>query len=108
MNAYCPPYTVSADGHIVGDDGFIVPRDFAEFWERYPRFIRGFLVRQYFEISLVEAIEADLVDYLRAPALGSNQDKIAAFDPERCYGANAPRFFRYIRRLLLTSLFSSA
>ena len=29
-------YAVSKDGHFVGDDGFVVPRSFEEFFERHP------------------------------------------------------------------------
>ena len=54
-SAFCMPspeikhmrekYTISEDGHIIGHDGFAVPKDFAEFYERFPRHARGFVYR---------------------------------------------------------------
>ena len=38
-------YTTSEDGHIIGHDGFVIPKDFAEFYERFPRHVRGFVYR---------------------------------------------------------------
>jgi hypothetical protein len=34
-------YTISEDGHFIGQDGFVVPRSFEEFFGRHPRYVRG-------------------------------------------------------------------
>ena len=39
------PFTV-VDGRYIGHDGFVVPKDFAEFYERYPRYVRNWVARR--------------------------------------------------------------
>jgi len=34
------PFTISADGHYIGQDGYAVPKDFAEFYEQQPNYVR--------------------------------------------------------------------
>lgn len=110
------PYTISEDGHFVGHDGFIVPRNFQEFYERYPRYVRGFVRRRWVYASEAECEdrESELLLHLmtlpeeskfRAPGFNGLeegcQDRIQIFHPDSAYGASAPRFFSYIGRILL-------
>jgi hypothetical protein len=110
------PYTISEDGHIVGHDGFVVPRDFREFYERFPRYVRGFVRRRWLRASEAECEDREselLIHLMTLPedskfrAAGFNgleegcQDRIQIFHPDSAYGASAPRFFSYINLCLL-------
>lgn len=110
------PYTISADGHIIGHDGFQVPADFAEFYERYPHFVRGFVRRRWQRASdaeIADRVSELLIHLMDLPAeskfraAGFNgretgcTDRIQIFHPDSGYGASAPRFFAYINLCLL-------
>ena len=43
-NGRSDPFT-TVDGHYVGHDGFVVPRDFYEFHERFPKYVRDWVGR---------------------------------------------------------------
>jgi hypothetical protein len=45
----CDPFSVR-DGRFVGHDGFVVPKDFDEFHERFPDYVRNW-VRRHTEAS---------------------------------------------------------
>jgi len=99
------PYTVSPDGHYVGCDGFVVPKNFAEFYEREPLSVRRFLMkklhRQVVDDALLD-MEHDLLLYLHylpeksKHRLEGKTDVISCFDPEKQHGANAKRFHNYL------------
>ena len=38
-NRKSDPFVV-VDGHYIGHDGFVVPKDFEEFYERFPLYVR--------------------------------------------------------------------
>jgi hypothetical protein len=115
------PYSISDDGHLIGDDGFIVPSSFEEFIERYPRYVRD-RVRLWSPNHgdwECEDQEGELVIFLmslpdkskfRVPGLNrfpdGCKDRIQTFDPDRAYGASAPRFFNYIKIILRNRLIS--
>jgi len=97
------------DGHYVGNDGFIVPKDFAEFYERFPDHIRRWVKRHADRSSSNEDIDdwtQDLCAHMSSlPATSDyrragKQDVIQTFDPFRHFGANLPRFLNYINRCL--------
>jgi hypothetical protein len=110
------PISMTLDGHFVGDDGFIVPRDFNEFYDRYPNYIRNWVKKKLGRFVVDEDIEdwtQDLIIHLkylptrskhRKP--GTNlrpkgcQDVIETFDPFQQYGASERRFRSYINRCL--------
>jgi hypothetical protein len=114
------PFTISADGHYVGKDGFIVPKDFGEFFERYPLRVRRWLtrrVRQRFSLDTILNLEQDLLVYLCTPAPNSRfrqrgangrpdgcRDVIQCFDPVRHFGATAARFHNFINLCLANRL----
>ena len=61
------PFSVR-DGRFVGDDGFVVPKNFDEFHERFPEYVRRW-VRRHIEASAsredIEDWTQDLLIYLR-------------------------------------------
>jgi hypothetical protein len=102
------PYTVR-DGRYVGHDGFVVPKDFDEFTQRYPHYIR-FWVRKHTERSArpedLEDWTQDLLIHMRylPPTYRyrkmGKEDIVQTFDPARHYGANQRRFLNYINLCL--------
>jgi hypothetical protein len=104
----------------VGEDGFIVPKDFAEFFERYPLRVRSWVTRRLqgrFCQDTILDLEQDLLVYLCALApdsrfrkKGANgradgcRDVIQCFDPARHYGATAGRFHNFINLCLANRL----
>lgn len=62
-------FTVSEDGHYVGADGFLVPRDFREFFDRDPFWVRRWVTRRVgrrFGQNAVFDLEQELLLYLCA------------------------------------------
>jgi hypothetical protein len=110
------PFTISEDGHYVGNDGFIVPKNFSEFYEFHRAYVRRWAMKHLFKPSVdddVMDLEADLLMHLhslpersKARTPGYNglpegcKDVIESFNPRLQYGASAPRFFNYIKRCL--------
>jgi|GEM_PF-2812675 len=91
--------STTPDGHVVGDDGFVVPKDFLDFHERYPKFIQTVV-----KMRMYHATDADraqrvlqLKRFLLAPPTGSIfVDRIAMFDPERRGDVSGPHFFSFV------------
>jgi hypothetical protein len=107
------PYFIAKDGHIIGNDGFIVPISFEEFVGRYPTYLRS-RVRVWAPYrSDTEDLESELAIFLMSLPADSKfrmesssrfpcgcKDRIQTFDPDRAYGASAPRFFNYTKLIL--------
>ncbi len=108
------PFTL-VDGHYIGHDGFVVPKNFDEFRERFPEYVRNW-VRTHVDRSTrkedVEDWTQDLLIHLRyLPATSKHrkagkQDVVQTFDPRKHHGANSARFFNYIN-LCLANKFRS-
>ncbi len=114
-------YSVSEDGHFIGQDGFVVPRSFEEFFERHPRYVRGRVrlcwpngtdsEREDHESELLIFLMS-LPDKSKFRALGYNgfpygcKDRIQTFNPDLAFGASGPRFFNYIKIILTNRLIS--
>jgi hypothetical protein len=113
-------YTVSKDGHFVGDDGFVVPRSFEEFFERHPRYVRGRVRLRWPNVSSAEREdrENELLIFLmtlpekskfRAPGYNGLpqgcRDRIQTFSPDHAYGASKPRFFNYVKSIRQTNAY---
>lgn len=103
------------NGHFVGHDGFVVPRDFAEFFERFPQYVAKWVSKRLWwraSITEVEDWTQELVMHLSSLPSGSKfrlagkKDVIQAFDPVRMYGANQARF-RYFINLCLANRFNT-
>lgn len=103
------------DGHNVGHDGFVVPKDFDEFHERFPEYVRNWVRRHVNRSTPKEDVEdwaQDLLIHLRyLPATSKHrkagkQDVVQTFDPCKHHGANSARFFNYIN-LCLANKFRS-
>jgi hypothetical protein len=113
-------FTIDPDGHYVGDDGFVVPKDFGEFFERYPLRVRRWVTRRLdrrFGQDWIVDLEQDLLLYLctlppdsRFRKKGANgrpdgcTDVIQCFDPVRHFGATAGRFHNFINLCLANRL----
>lgn len=97
------------DGRYIGHDGFVVPKDFPEFYERFPQYVRRWVSRHAGVCSSKEDIDEwtqDLCAHLSAlPATSryrkaGNRDVIQTFDPLRHFGANLSRFLNYVNLCL--------
>jgi hypothetical protein len=102
------PFTVK-DGRSVGSDGFAVPKDFAEFHERFPDYVHRWVNKHAAKSASQEDIEdwsQDLLIHLQRLPLTSKyreagkKDIVQTFDPLRHYGANEARFRNYINLCL--------
>lgn len=106
------PFTVNADGHYVGDDGFVVPMDFDEFYERYPKYVLNWVKKRLNRFAVdvdVEDWTQDLLIHMkflpvtskhRTPGANGRtsgcSDVIETFNPLQQYGASERRFRNYI------------
>lgn len=103
-NRNSDPFTV-VDGHYVGHDGFVVPRNFAEFHERFPEYVRHWFKKHAGRSTPkmdVEDWTHDLLIHLRHLPTASKhraagkEDVVQTFDPHKHHGASSARFFNYI------------
>ncbi len=110
------PFTVNADGHYVGDDGFVVPLDFDEFFERYPKYILNWVKKRINHFQVDDDVEdwtQDLIIHMKFLPSGSKyrrpgwngrpdgcQDVVETFNPYKQYGASERRFRNYINMCL--------
>ena len=102
------PFTVK-DGRSVGSDGFVVPKDFAEFHERFPDYVHRW-VGKHAGTSASEEDKEDwthdlLIHLSRLPLTSKyreagKKDVVQTFDPLKHYGANEARFRNYINLCL--------
>jgi hypothetical protein len=108
------PFTI-VDGHYVGHDGYVVPKNFDEFHERFPQYVRQWVRKYAHKLAQPEDLEdwaQDLLTHLRnLPATSKHrkagkQDVVQTFDPRKHHGANSARFFNYIN-LCLANKFRS-
>lgn len=113
-NRQSDPFTV-VDGHYVGHDGFVVPKNFHEFHERFPEYVRHWFRKhagRSTAIVDVEDLTQDLLIHLQHLPAGSKhraagkEDVVETFDPHKHYGASSARFFNYIN-LCLANRFRS-
>jgi hypothetical protein len=97
------------DEHYVGRDGFVVPKDFEEFCERFPQHVRNWVGRHVERSTPRQDVEdwtQDLLAHLCCLPLTSKyreagkRDIVATFDPYKHYGASSARFFNYINLCL--------
>lgn len=96
-------------GQYVGHDGFVVPRDFDEFYERFPQHVRNWVGRHVDRSTPKQDVEdwtQDLLIHLHCLPPNSKhreagkQDVVETFDPHKHYGASSARFFSYINGCL--------
>jgi len=102
------PFTIR-EGRYVGSDGFVVPKDFPEFFKRFPDYVQRWVSKHAPASASEEDIEdwtQDLLIHLSRLPLTSKyreagkKDIVATFDPLRHYGANEARFRSYINLCL--------
>jgi hypothetical protein len=104
----CDPFAIT-DGRFIGSDGFIVPRDFGEFYQRYPDYVRKWVGKHADRLAPREDLEdwtQDLLIHLyhlpptsKFRAAGK-EDIVETFDPMKHYGANQARFQNYVNLCL--------
>jgi hypothetical protein len=109
------PYTgdpIAVDavtGHFIGDDGFRAPKDFDEFYTRFPFYIRNWVTRRLGRYATGDDVEdwcQELVLHLKyLPANSKHRDAgcrdvIETFNPYRQYGASERRFRYYVNCIL--------
>jgi hypothetical protein len=113
-NRKSDPFTV-VDGHYIGQDGFVVPKNFGEFHERFPEYVRYWFKKHAGRSTPnpdVEDLAQDLLIHLEClPANSKHReagkhDIVQTFDPHKHYGASSARFFNYIN-LCLANRFRS-
>lgn len=102
------PFTIR-DGRYVGSDGFVVPKDFVEFHERFPDYVHRW-VSKHAPTSASEEDKEDwtqdlLIHLSRLPLMSKyreagKKDIVATFEPLRHYGADEARFRNYINLCL--------
>jgi len=103
------PFYISFDGHFIGEDGFVVPKDFDEFLERYPKYIATWVRRRLNGQGIEEDIEdwcQDLMIHMKyLPPKSKHRavgklDVIETFDPFSQYGASERRWRNYVNYCL--------
>ncbi|HWR15182.1 MAG TPA: hypothetical protein VN577_10155 [Terriglobales bacterium] len=95
-------------GHWVGADGFVCPKDFAEFYDRFPNYAQRWVAMNLRSLTYdradVEEWTNELLLFLmqRKPRQKTRKisDAIETFDPRRCEGASKSRWFRYLDAIL--------
>jgi hypothetical protein len=102
------PFTIR-DGRYIGHDGFVVPKDFGEFHERFPQYVRNWVRRHTDTSAQKEDLEdwtQDLLIHLQhlpptsKHRAAGNSDIVQTFDPHKHFGANQARFQNYINLCL--------
>lgn len=111
-------YSVSTDGHFVGADGFIVPKNFIEYYDRsytapdgkcLPMGVRRFVMKRLHKQQVDDQVfdmEQELLLHLSfLPPTSKHRkvgktDIIQCFDPAKQHGASAKRFHNFIARCL--------
>ena len=103
------PFYISEDGHFISQEGFVVPRDFEEFAERYPKYIENWVRRRLNGRGIEEDIEdwcQDLMIHMKyLPPTSKHRkngktDVFQTFDPFSQYGASERRWRNYINYCL--------
>ena len=111
-------------GNVGGADAFIVPRDFIEFYERYPVYVRNWVSKKLRKVSTHPDVEdwtntllahicavpkgkvVEATDEEEEKIVGGSLakrgfvDVINAFNPWAQYGASAKRFFSFVNTCL--------
>lgn len=118
------PYTIDAEGRFVGSDGFVVPKDFAEFFDRFPAHINNWVRRRTSAYAMSVEAKEDLCSDLLLHMMtvpensiysvpGANgltdgcKDRIQMFNPERIYGVTSNRFFWFVNGCLRNRFISN-
>jgi len=112
------PFTI-VDGHYVGDDGFVVPNNFGEFFVRFPAYIRMWVHKHAYWCPAADAedLAQDLILHIQHLPLSSKhrlpganhrpngcRDVIETFDPYKQHGASERRFLNYVNLCLANKL----
>jgi len=114
-------YTIAEDGHFIGADGFNVPRNAHEFFQRFPNHVRSFVDRHMMWHSVADRedrtselqiflLSLPPVSKFREPGYNGLPngctDRIQVFHPDNAHGASKPRFLAFINYMLLNAFIS--
>ncbi len=120
LHAIGDPFTVDSQGRWVGEDGFVVPRNFDEFYAvaEFQNFIRQ-IVHKEFKRHAAQIREEQVEDVVQELLLHccslSNESKYRAsgatdvvqtFCPVRQFGAGKKRFLNYMKFIITNKLYS--
>jgi hypothetical protein len=109
------PFSVTRDGNFVGQDGFIVPKNFGEFYAKYPNYVRRWAIKRLGRVVYSDAardLEQDLLLFLFSLPKTSKfreqseqhpdgcADVIQCFNPLRQYGASERRWRSWLNLCL--------
>ena len=106
------PFTIR-DARYIGSDGFVVPSDFEEFYERFPDYVHKWVSKHADRSAPKEDVEdwtQDLLIHLyHLPQTSKHReagkkDIVQTFDPVKHYGANQARFQNYVNLCLANKL----
>jgi hypothetical protein len=98
------PFTIRKS-HYIGHDGFVVPKDFKEFYRRFPGYVGKWVSKHADRFATKQDLEDRtndlLVHLMRLPENSKfrqigKSDRVQTFDPVKQHGANAARFWNYI------------
>jgi hypothetical protein len=92
------------DDHCVGTDGFVVPRDFKEFYNKFPDYVHKWVSKHADRSAPKEDIEdwtQDLLIHLcylpqTSKYRRAGKEDLQTFDPVKHYGCNEARFRNYV------------
>ena len=105
------PFTISTHGNYIGQDGFVVPKNFPEFFAKNSNYVRRWASKWLHRSKNDDAVrdwEQELLLYLNClPETSKSRtatdrfpdgrtDVIQCFDPLRHYGASGCRFFNFV------------
>lgn len=103
-------YTIDATGRYIGRDGFVVPANFPEFYDRFPTCVRdwcrGYVSNSQTRTMTREDIESELLLHLMSLPPESKHrergftDRIQLFSPDAAYGVTRQRFFHFVSLIL--------
>jgi hypothetical protein len=108
--SHCDVFTTNENGNFVGHDKFIVPKNFDEFYERYPDYITHWVKRRLGGYNAreedVEDTTQELIIHMKYLPETSKfrqrgcTDVVQTFNPQQQYGASEARFRNYINNCL--------
>jgi len=97
------------DARYIGSDGSVVPKDFEEFYLRYPDYVRKWVSkhtdRSASKADLEDRTQDLLIHLQHLPPTSKyreagKKDIVQTFDPVKHYGANQARFQNYVNLCL--------
>lgn len=109
------PVYKDSRGRWVGSDGFVVPENVHEFFERYPDYVRAYTFKCMhrvrgirYDLDTFEDVASEMSLHITNLSEGRKdykngaRDYVQCFDPVRQYGAKKGQFFHFINMVIAT------